>query len=116
MTHLSEKRCRMVSQDETGMSGDDLTHYIAQLNSSWQVLGANYLSRVFNFPTHDDAVDFVEEISEISMDEGHFPDTILSYGEVKIVINTSEVDGVHENDFILAAKIERRSNKLFKSE
>lgn len=116
MTHLSEKRCKIVDENEAGMSGDDPTHYMAQLDSSWQVLGSNYLSRVFNFPKHEDAVDFIKEISEISMNEGHFPDTILSYGEVKIVINTSEVDGVHENDFILAAKIDRRSNKLFKSE
>lgn len=107
MTHLSEKRCRVVDQDEEAMEGDDLTHYMAQLESEWEIIDDNRLSRVFHFAKHSEAVDLVDKISEVAMKEDHYPDVMLSFGVVKVLIQTSEVDGLHENDFIMAAKIDR---------
>ena len=39
---------------------------------------------------------------------GHHPDIYLTWGEVKLTIFTHKVDGLTENDFVLAAKIEEQ--------
>lgn len=110
MTHLSEKRCRMIEDDEEAMNGDDLTHYMAQLDNDWEIIDESHLTRVFHFAKHSEALDLVNDISDISMSEDHYPDIMISFGVVKVMIRTSEVDGLHENDFILAAKIDRVIN------
>ncbi len=110
MTHLSEKRCRVVDQDEEAMDGDDLTHYMAQLDSDWKVVDGSYLARIFHFPKHGEALELVNDISDVAMKEEHYPDLMLSYGELKVRMTTSEVEGLHENDFIMAAKIDRLSD------
>ena len=107
MNHLSEKRCRLVEDDEKSLEGDDLTHYMAQLDIDWDVVDGRYLARVIHFPDHGEAVELINYISDIAMSEEHYPDLMLSYGELKVRMNTSEVDGIHENDFIIAAKIDR---------
>lgn len=110
MTHLSEKRCRIIDEDEEAMQGDDLTHYMAQLDSDWEIVDDSYLSRVFYLADHSDAVELVNDISDIAMSEDHYPDVMLSFGVVKVLVKTSQVDGLHENDFIVAAKIDRLRN------
>jgi len=114
MTHLSQKKCILPDESGEALEGNDITHYMAQLDNSWRVLGDKYLSRVFNFPEHEKAVSFVQKVSESAIDEGHVPDTFLSYGEVKIVLQTPEVYGLHENDFIVAAKIDKTYRESFK--
>lgn len=89
------------------MKGDDLTHYMAQLDGDWEIIEESYLSRVFHFASHPEAVKLLNDISDIALSEDHYPDMMLSFGVVKVMIKTSEVDGLHENDFILAAKIDR---------
>lgn len=111
MTHLSEKRCRIIDEDEEALSGDDLTHYMAQLDNSWEIIKDSYLSRVFHKAKHEEALELVQDISEIAMSEDHYPEIMLSFGVVKVLIKTSEVDGLHENDFILASKIDRVSDR-----
>lgn len=97
----------MVQEDEEAMQGDDLTHYMAQLGSDWEIIEESYLSRVFHFPDHSEALELVNDVSDLAISEDHYPDIMLSFGVVKVMIKTSEVDGLHENDFILAAKIDR---------
>ena len=51
---------------------------------------------------------FLEEVATIAEDEGHHPDVHLtSYRNVAIEIYTHAIGGLSENDFILAAKIDK---------
>ncbi len=45
-------------------------------------------------------------IGELAEQEGHHPDIYLTYGKVRVQLWTHKIDGLHENDFILAAKID----------
>ena len=47
------------------------------------------------------------KIAEI---EGHHPDILYGWGYAKISITTHAIEGLSENDFILAAKIDKISN------
>ena len=49
----------------------------------------------------------MNKVGEISEQEGHHPDILFGWGYAKISITTHAIEGLSENDFILAAKIDR---------
>ena len=53
---------------------------------------------------------FVNEVGKVSEEEGHHPDIIFGWGYAKINITTHAIEGLSENDFILAAKIDNITN------
>ncbi|NMB08603.1 MAG: 4a-hydroxytetrahydrobiopterin dehydratase, partial [Tissierellia bacterium] len=58
------------------------------------------------FKNFKEALDFVNKVGELAEEEGHHPDIFLSWGKVIIQLWTHKIGGLHENDFILAAKID----------
>ncbi len=60
----------------------------------------------FSFDNFLGALDFVNKVGALAEDEGHHPDIALGWGYVDIAIHTHKIGGLHENDFILAAKID----------
>jgi len=66
-----------------------------------------YLEKNFKFKNFLDSQNFVNRVSEISENEGHHPDITFGWGYTKIVITTHAIEGLSENDFILAAKIDQ---------
>ena len=52
----------------------------------------------------------MNKVGEISEQEGHHPDILFGWGYVKISITTHAIEGLSENDFILAAKIDKIIN------
>ena len=52
----------------------------------------------------------MNKIGEISEQEGHHPDILFCWGYAIISITTHAIEGLSENDFILAAKIDRIIN------
>ena len=50
---------------------------------------------------------FVNEVGRISEEEGHHPDILFGWGYAKINISTHAIEGLSENDFILASKIDK---------
>jgi 4a-hydroxytetrahydrobiopterin dehydratase len=75
------------------------------LDPAWQVVEDHHLAREFTFEDFRQALDFVNQVGELAEEEGHHPDVFLSYGKVKIQLWTHKINGLHENDFIMAAKI-----------
>ena len=53
---------------------------------------------------------FVNEVGKISEEEGHHPDISFGWGYAIINITTHAIEGLSENDFILAAKIDKKIN------
>lgn len=47
----------------------------------------------------------MNEIGELAERENHHPNVLLTYGKVVVHLWTHKINGLHENDFILAAKI-----------
>ncbi|MDP7601081.1 MAG: 4a-hydroxytetrahydrobiopterin dehydratase [Rhodospirillales bacterium] len=72
----------------------------------WELLeNATRLHGAFKFEDFQTAMDFVQKIGEIAEQEGHHPDIEFGWGYANILIYTHKINGLHENDFILAAKI-----------
>lgn len=72
----------------------------------WKVVDEHHLEKSFLFPDFAAALDFVVRIGAVAEGEGHHPDLGLSWGKVDVRIYTHKIDGLSENDFILAAKID----------
>ena len=66
---------------------------------------AHHLYNLFNFENFLDSLSFVNKVGQLAEEEGHHPDIEFGWGYVGIKIYTHKINGLHENDFILAAKI-----------
>ena len=60
----------------------------------------------FSFDDFVSALAFVNEVGQLAEDEGHHPEITFGWGYADIEIYTHKIHGLHENDFILAAKID----------
>ena len=65
------------------------------------------LEKKFEFKNFIESQKFVNEVGRVSEDEGHHPDIMFGWGYAKINITTHAIEGLSENDFILAAKIDK---------
>ena len=68
---------------------------------------ATRLKRTFEFADFLGAMRFVNGVAEIAEGEGHHPDIAIHWNKVELTLWTHKIGGLHENDFILAAKIDR---------
>jgi len=68
------------------------------------------ISRNKKLPSQKILEDIDNKVGEISEDEGHHPDISFGWGYAEIKITTHAIEGLSENDFILAAKIDQLTN------
>ena len=69
-----------------------------------------FLEKEFKFKDFLESQNFVNQVGKISEEEGHHPDITFGWGYAKIKITTHAIKGLSENDFILAAKIDKIIN------
>jgi 4a-hydroxytetrahydrobiopterin dehydratase len=65
------------------------------------------LTRRFEFEDFKKAIAFVNRVADIAEEQGHHPDIAIHWNKVDLVLWTHKIGGLHENDFILAAKVNR---------
>ena len=68
---------------------------------------ATRLSRRFEFRDFVEAMKFVNRVADLAEQQGHHPDIAIHWNKVDLVLWTHKIGGLHENDFILAAKVNR---------
>lgn len=67
---------------------------------------ATRIERPFRFADFVAALDFVNKVGALAEEEGHHPDVAFGWGYANVVLYTHKIKGLHENDFIMAAKID----------
>lgn len=88
------------------MTLEEASKYLKQLHG-WNLIESS-ISRDFNFKNFKSALGFVVQVGGIAEEEGHHPDIFLySWNKVRLTLSTHVIKGLSENDFILAAKINR---------
>jgi 4a-hydroxytetrahydrobiopterin dehydratase len=70
---------------------------------------AHMLVKEFRFPDFKQALAFANKVGEVAEEEQHHPDMTIGWGNVSIELSTHAIGGLSENDFILAAKIDKIS-------
>jgi 4a-hydroxytetrahydrobiopterin dehydratase len=74
----------------------------------WALLDdAHRIERTFRFANFREALAFVQQVGELAETEGHHPDISFGWGYATVSLRTKKIKGLHENDFIMAAKIDQ---------
>lgn len=107
MTELAKKRCVPC---EGGIKPLDLsaaTKLKAQLRPEWKITKeGKAIEAVFDFKDYYRTTAFVNATAWISHVEDHHPDISFTYNKCTILYWTHAIDGLSENDFICAAKVD----------
>ena len=103
-TELLEKTCEPCTKKTERLRGEALGEMQRQLGEDWKVIGEHHLEKEYGFKNFKEALDFTNRVGAIAEEEGHHPDIFLAWGKVKLTVWTHAIDGLSENDFILAAK------------
>lgn len=88
-------------------NAEQIKTYKDLLNLPWEVVDGKKIKHEFKCKDFKEAMEFVNKIADLAESEGHHPDIHIYYNKVKIVLWTHAIGGLSENDFILAAKIEK---------
>jgi 4a-hydroxytetrahydrobiopterin dehydratase len=113
MSDLTSKKCVPC---EGGVPSLDLSeiHKYQKKVDGWNVKSNKkkiyFLEKNFKFKNFIESQKFINKVGEISEQEGHHPDILFGWGYARISITTHAIEGLSENDFILAAKIDQFSN------
>lgn len=103
---LATKHCVPCEGGTPPMGRSQAEARLAQV-PGWKLIDGEplKLARSLKFKAFAQAMAFVNQIGEIAEAEGHHPDFCVSWNRVKLELVTHAIDGLSENDFIMAAKI-----------
>ena len=107
---LSSGKCEPCNGNTPKLDYQEISKFLSELNE-WSVNdNQEMIFKKFKFSNFKKAISFANDIGEIAESEGHHPDITYGWGYSKIVITTHAIEGISENDFILAAKIDQITN------
>src|SRR3989344_5525793 len=104
---LTQKKCRPRKSGTPPIQGPEIDKYLSQLQPGWLAKNGVKIEKEFKFKNFRQAIDFVIRVAGLAESEGHHPDMLILYNIVEVYLWTRSVGGLSENDFILAAKIEK---------
>ncbi|SMO55932.1 4a-hydroxytetrahydrobiopterin dehydratase [Ruegeria faecimaris] len=105
---LSDRTCAPCSGGIPALNRDAASAHLAQLTSDWSLdADAKTLSRHFKFKGFAKATYLANLCAWLADQQGHHPDIRFGWGYVDVQLTTHEIDGLSENDFIWAAKLDQ---------
>ena len=106
MNMLTQMQCVACRGGEPTLTDAQIGEYHPQV-PDWQVVerdGIKRLERIFKFKDFRTALDFTDKVGEIAEEQGHHPVLITDWGRVTVTWWTHKIKGLHQNDFIMAAR------------
>jgi 4a-hydroxytetrahydrobiopterin dehydratase len=108
---LVGKSCTPCKGGMPPLSPQEVERLHAQV-PQWDVRDdAKRIERTFKFRNFGEALRFVQQVGELAESEAHHPDISFGWGYASVSLQTKKIKGLHENDFILAAKVDRLFDK-----
>ena len=109
MEELSKLKCVACRGGEPTLSEAQVSQFMPQV-PGWQVKevnGEKRLERVFKFKNFAEAIAFTNKVGTTAEAEDHHPLIVTEWGRVTVQWWTQKIHGLHQNDFIMAAKTDR---------
>ena len=106
MHPLNQTACTACSADSKALSPERCKTLLAHLDG-WQMLavaGVAQLSKTYRFGDFSQALDFTNQIGRLSEEQNHHPALLTEWGKVTVNWWSHSVSGLHQNDFIMAAR------------
>jgi 4a-hydroxytetrahydrobiopterin dehydratase len=89
------------------MGAEEAGRMIAKIPGWTLEEDATGIRREFRFRNFAEAMRFAIRVGELAESEGHHPDLSVGWGYCTVRFQTHAIRGLHENDFIMAAKVSR---------
>jgi 4a-hydroxytetrahydrobiopterin dehydratase len=109
MSDLADRKCQACNKSTPKLTPPQIDALHRQA-PDWQVRGER-LHREYRFRDFPTAIRFVDEMARIAESEQHHPVFSVDYDKVEVDNWTHAIGGLSENDFILAAKLDRAATK-----
>ena len=113
MSDLTKKKCVPCEGGSIPFDISQIHKYQKKVDG-WDIVKRKgeifFLEKKFLFKNFLESQKFINIVGKISEEEGHHPDISFGWGYAKIMITTHAIEGLSENDFILAAKIDKNIN------
>ena len=104
---LVQKTCTPCRGGIPPLSRAEAERFKAQI-PAWELASdARHIERQFKFGNFREALAFVDKVGQLAEEEQHHPDIHFGWGYANVELSTHKIKGLHENDFILASKIDR---------
>ena len=106
MAELSQLKCVACRGGEPTLTEAQMQQLMPQL-PEWQIRevdGEKRLERVFKFRNFAEAIAFTDKVGTTAEEEDHHPLIVTEWGKVTVQWWTHKIQGLHQNDFIMAAK------------
>lgn len=107
MTAFAQKKCTPRDASTPPFAEDVVAYHCQELGGDWKAINVHHLEKDFKFKNFKAALAFVNKIGDLAESEQHHPDIHLSWGHVRIILWTHNINGLSENDFIMASKIDQ---------
>ena len=108
MSELAEMKCTACRGDEPTLTDAEIAELRPQV-PDWQVVereGTKRLERTFEFGNFAQALAFTNKVGEQAEEEGHHPALLTEWGKVRVTWWTHKIGGLHQHDFIMAARMD----------
>ena len=109
MPELAQMNCVTCDSESTPVTDEELSELRLQV-PEWDVVevdGVRRLRREFEFDDFTSALWFTDEVGAEADGEGHHPELATAWGRTTVVWWTYAIRGLHQNDFVMAAKTDR---------
>ena len=103
--NLTQKKCVPCEAGTPPLEEAKVNELLKEI-PSW-TLKDGHLYKKFKFKNFVESMKFVNAVADIAEQEGHHPDFCVHYNRVEIELFTHAIKGLSENDFIVAAKIDK---------
>ena len=109
MKELAQLHCSPVTGNTLRLTKRNVSQLITKL-SGWETYtkkGELRLEKSFQFKDFRQALTFTNRIAQLANEEDHHPAILTEWGQVTVTWWTHKIKGLHQNDFIMAAKTEQ---------
>jgi 4a-hydroxytetrahydrobiopterin dehydratase len=108
MNDLDKKKCLPCEGGLDPLSKDECQIFLDKLNKDWSLSkDIKSIERTFTRKNHNDISSLINLIIHISNIEDHHPEVTFGYNTAVVKYFTYAIDGLSENDFICAAKLDK---------
>lgn len=101
---LSTRTCTPCQGGIPALQRDEAERFLSQAPGWTLADDGRRIERQFSFRDYRSALRFVVDVSQLAEDQGHHPDISFGWGRATVSWQTKKIRGLHENDFIMAAK------------
>lgn len=108
MNDLDKKKCLPCEGGIDSLSKDKCLSFLEKLDKDWLLnTDVKSIQRTFTCKNHHEITSLVNLITHISNREDHHPEVTFGYNTAVVKYFTYAIDGLSENDFICAAKVDK---------